>query len=387
MCPLMRSVAFVYTPRYAEYDLGPSHPMNPERVSRTYDLVRGCRLLEVSHASLHRPSAADEDAIGLVHSREYVSAVRAPEERRSLRDALAFGLGTVDNPIVSGLYEAASLIVGGSVLAADLVIDEKASTAFNPAGGLHHAHRARAAGFCVFNDTAIAIAHVLERCGDGTKVAYVDIDAHHGDGVQEAFYDRRDVLTISVHESGRYLFPHTGAVTEIGEGEGEGFSVNVPLCPHTGDETYLWAFRESVVPLLEAFQADFICTQLGVDTHYRDPLTHICLTTRGYLSVVDEIAKRATRWVAVGGGGYDLKVVPRAWTLAFARMLETEAPEHIPDSQAELYQQGEDAPLLLDAEEPNIDEDWARLAREFAEESVREIKKRVFPFHGLSAKG
>jgi len=381
----VRQTSLIYSPRFSDYDFGPSHPMRPARVRRTYELIRACSFLEAEPVSVVEPSPADEDTIALAHSREYIEAVRAPSEARPLRRAYQYGLGTVDNPITDGLYEATALIAGASLLAADLVADGKAAATFNPAGGLHHAHRARAAGFCVFNDPAIAIVHLLEDCGPGVKVAYVDIDAHHGDGVQEAFYERREVLTISVHESGRYLFPGTGDVSEIGEGEGEGFSVNLPLSPFTGDEVYLWAFREAVVPLLEAFAPDFVFTQLGVDTHFDDPLTHMCLTTRGYLAVVDEIAQRAPRWVAVGGGGYHQAVVPRAWTLAFARMAELEAPEEIPESQANRYRDNDDAPPRLhDAAGPSVDEDWARVAREFAQESVKELQQRVFPYHGLS---
>jgi len=354
-------------------------------VLRTYELIKACGLLDAPSASLSRPSSADEDAIALIHSRDYISAVRAPAEGRLLRRAHEFGLGTIDNPIVGGMYEAAALVVGASIRAADLVIDEKARVAFNPAGGLHHAHKDRAAGFCVFNDPAIAIAHLLKRCGDGVKVAYVDIDAHHGDGVQEAFYGRRDVLTISVHESGRYLFPTTGAVSEIGEGDGEGFSVNLPLSPYTGDDVYVWAFREAVVPLLEAFAPDFVCTQLGVDTHHQDPLTHLCCTTHGYMKVVEEIAQRSPRWIAIGGGGYDVTVVPRAWTLAFARMAGVEPPEHIPDSEAKHYRRDDEPVPLHDATGPKTDEDWLRVTREFAEASVEEIEERIFPYHGLSA--
>jgi len=381
----MPQTALVYTPKFSDYDLGPSHPLRPARVLRTYELIKACGLLDTPSTSLSPPSSADEDAIALIHSQDYISAVRAPGEGRLLRGAHEFGLGTIDNPIVGGMYEAAALVVGASIHAADLVIDEKARVAFNPSGGLHHAHRDRAAGFCVFNDPAIAIAHLLNRCGDGVKVAYIDIDAHHGDGVQEAFYARRDVLTISVHESGRYLFPTTGAVSEIGEGEGEGFSVNLPLSPYTGDDVYVWAFREAVVPLLEAFAPDFVCTQLGVDTHHQDPLTHLCCTTHGYMKVVEEIAQRAPRWIAIGGGGYDVTVVPRAWTLAFARMAGVEPPEHIPDSEAKHYRRDDEPVPIHDATGPKTDEDWLRVTREFAEASVKEIKERLFPYHGLSA--
>jgi acetoin utilization protein AcuC len=406
----MRKAALVYSPRFKEYDLGPSHPMKPVRVERTYELIRACGLLEPDGVSVVKPSPADDSTLALIHSQEYLDAVRAPSEGRPVRRPYQFGLGTSDNPITEGIYEATALVVGASVLAADLVADGEAAVAFNPAGGLHHAHRSRAAGFCVFNDPAIAIAYLLQRCGEGVKVAYLDIDAHHGDGVQEAFYQRRDVLTISLHESGRFLFPVTGEVSETGEGEGEGFSVNLPLSPYTNDETYLWAFREAIIPILEAFAPDYICTQLGADTHYQDPLTHMCLTTHGYLAVIDEIAARFPRWIAVGGGGYHLAVVPRAWTLAFACMTGADPPSRIPASQAGRYRlepaparasakarkaassrekeaqtEEEQAPPLHDTSVPTIDEDWARAAREFAEESVAEIEGRLFPLHGLRA--
>ena len=404
----MRTTALVYSPRFKEYDLGPSHPMKRVRVARTYELIRACGMLEGDQVSVVRPSLADEEDVALVHGREYIEAVRAPSEGRSMRKPYAFGLGTVDNPITEGIYEATSLITGASILTADLVFDGKAEVAFNPAGGLHHAHHARAAGFCVFNDPAIAIAHLLRRAGEGVKVAYLDIDAHHGDGVQEAFYSRRDVLTISAHESGRYLFPGTGEVAEIGEGEGEGFSVNLPLAPYTTNEVYLWAFRETIIPILEAFAPDFIVTQLGVDTHFDDPLTHMCLTTKGYIAIIDEIAERFSRWIALGGGGYHLTVVPRAWTLAFACMREIEAPERIPESQARRYRfenssrppaskgpklrsaaqpEEKELPFLHDQTSPTVDNMWAEVARQTAAQSVHDIKERLFPYHGLKAEG
>ncbi len=380
---MLRRAALIYSPRFSDYDLGPSHPLKPIRVERTYDLIRACRLLRGRKVSVVSPSPADEDALALIHSRDYIEAVRAPSGSGLPKPLFEYGLGTIDNPVVENMFEAAALIAGASVEAADLVIDGGAEVAFNPAGGLHHAHRDRASGFCVFNDPAIAIAHVLRKCGDGVKVAYVDIDAHHGDGVQEAFYSRRDVLTISVHESGRYLFPTTGAVSEIGEGEGEGYSVNLPLSPYTGDDVYLWAFREIVPALLDAYQPDFVCTQLGVDTHHQDPLTHLCCTTRGYMAVVNEIAGRAPRWIAIGGGGYDVTVVPRAWTLAFGRMTGKNVPEFIPESEAEHYRRDDKPVALHDTRAPKIDDDWLRVTREYAEASVKEIRERVFPYHGL----
>lgn len=380
----MPRAALVYTSKFSEYDLGPSHPLRPIRVQRAYELIRACNLLQSDQVSVAAPPLADAETIALVHSPDYIAAVQSPTGTMAGRLA-DYGLGTIDNPIVAGMYESAALVVGASVHAADLVVDGEAEVAFNPGGGLHHAHRAQAAGFCVFNDPAIAIAHLLRRAGAGVKVAYVDLDAHHGDGVQEAFYDRRDVLTISIHESGRYLFPRTGSVSEIGEEEGEGFSVNLPLSPYTGDDVYVWAFKQVVPALLDAFEPDFVCAQLGVDTHYQDPLTHMSCTTGGFLRTLREIVSRAPRFIAFGGGGYDLTVVPRAWTLAFAHMSQQQPPQYLPESEADHYRK-DDKPVPLDDQvEPPTDEDWLRVSREFAEQSVAEIKQRVFPHHGLPA--
>jgi len=379
----MRHACFIYSPRFADYDLGPAHPLRPQRVTRTYELVRACHLLEHEGVALLSPEPAREEVLLLVHDRDFVEAVRATDEGRPMPHPSRYGFGTGDNPIVAGMYGAAALVVGASVLAADQVVEGQVSVAFNPAGGWHHAHRARAAGFCIFNDPALAIARVLQRA-PGAKVAYVDIDAHHGDGVQEMFYDRANVLTISVHEGGRFLYPGTGEVAEIGAGEGTGYSVNLPLAPFTPDDVYLWAFREGVLPILDAYQPDYVVSQLGADIHYLDPLTHFAVTTHGYLEVVNEIAARAPRWIAIGGGGYEVTVVPRAWTLAWARMLEMDPPQYIPKRLAKHFGGGEARIPLHDATLPTLDRFAARAARAFAEESLRKIKELLFPLHGLS---
>ena len=204
--------------------------------------------------------------------------------------------------------------------------------AFNIAGGLHHAMRSRASGFCYVNDPVIVILKLINR---GKRVAYIDIDAHHGDGVQKAFYQTDQVLTISLHESGYSLFPGSGFEYEIGEGEGEGYSVNLPFLPYTDDEVYLWAFEEIVPPLIRAFQPDVVVTQLGVDTFYNDPLTNLHLSIFGFEKVVRRIKDLAQRWVALGGGGYDVSNVARAWTLAWAVMNGIELSEELPGSYLE----------------------------------------------------
>jgi len=212
------------------------------------------------------------------------------------------------------------------------------------------------------------------------RVAYVDIDCHHGDGVQHAFYDTNAVLTISLHESGVFLFPGTGSVQEIGAGLGKGYSVNVPLYPYTTDDVYLWAFREVVPGLLDSFQPDVLVTQLGIDSHYRDPITHMALTVQGFAEVVSELGARSPgKWLATGGGGYDLHAVARAWTLAYGVISEQTFADEIPSAYADTY----DVVSLPDLEGPQIEDSVRDDARAFAEASVQTVHRLIFPPHGL----
>jgi len=377
----MAGAVLVHDAKFGEFDFGPGHPLRADRVRLTFDLISAYGLLERRGVKTAEPEPASEARLLTVHDQPYLDAVKAVAAGREIEAPWRFGLGTADNPIVPGLYDASALAVGGSVLAAELVFEGKASVAFNVGGGLHHAHRSRAAGFCIFNDPAIAIARLLELGGDGAKVAYVDLDAHHGDGVQEAFYESDRVLTISLHESGRYLFPWSGEVDEIGRGRGEGYAVNVPLAPFTGDHVYLWAFRQIVPPLLEAFEPDFVVTQLGADTHYLDPLTHLALSTSGYLQAVRALKRLAPRWVALGGGGYEMSVVPRAWTLAFGVMAQARLPAEIPESQAHLYEKS--GGRLRDRQAIGLHEEHERDVKAFAQASVEALRAAVFPIHGL----
>ena len=377
----MDKATLVYSPRFAAYELSESHPLRPERLKLTFELMRAYGLFDSDSINWQEPHVAGTDLLLKVHSQEYVDIVRALGEGEAVAAPWRYGLDTPDNPVFPGMYEASALCVGGSVLAADLVMDGNSEVAFNIGGGLHHAHRDRAAGFCVFNDPAIAIAHLLEHAGGDAKVAYIDIDAHHGDGVQEAFYDSNRVLTISVHETGRYLFPGTGSVEESGVNDGVGCSVNVPLAPHTDDETYLWAFREVVPPLVEAFAPDFIVSQLGADTHYRDPLTHLALTTSGFTEVVRIIKALPGKWIACGGGGYDLQVVPRAWTLAFEVMADLDLPDEIPGPAADHYPGSNGR--LRDPDSVRAGRKLAASIRPAAERTVEQVKRLIFPRHGL----
>ena len=320
---------FIYTDAYLDYDYGPTHPLQVTRLKLTYDLLKSYGLLNLpSVQSISTVKAKEKDLSGF-HSEEYLNVLRQADEGRVSGNAYSYGLGPGDNPIFPGLYNWSLLVTGATLQAVDFVAEGKGEIAFNIAGGLHHAMRARASGFCYINDPVIGIMRLLRL---GKRVAYIDIDAHHGDGVQKAFYETNRVLTISLHETGYTLFPGTGFEHEVGKGEGEGYSVNLPFPPGSDDEVYSWAFEEVVPGLVQAFKPDVVVTQLGVDTFYNDPLTNLHLSLSGYERVLRRIKDLAPRWVALGGGGYNISNVARAWTLAWAVMNEVELNEELPES-------------------------------------------------------
>ena len=309
-----------------QYDFGASHPLRPERVLLTYDNIRDLGFLQLAHVEELPYRVASRSDVVAVHDPEFVDVVRGIDDGTvSPRDGLGYGLGTSDNPVFSGMYEASLAVCGASTTAAEAVAQDRFDYVFNPAGGLHHARRAEASGFCIFNDPAVAIAKVLELRPEW-RVMYVDVDVHHGDGVQWIFYDEPRVLTVSLHQSGRYLYPGTGFEDELGQGRAKGTSVNVPLLPFTGDDDYLWALDEVLTKVATAFRPDLIVTQLGADTHHGDPLANLGLTMSAYpkmARILHHVARDlcCNRWVATGGGGYQADtVVPKVWTIHFAEM-------------------------------------------------------------------
>lgn len=323
----MPEVIFLSSAEVWQRGHGPEHPLKPERLLRTHELLAEYGALELSNVRVVAPRLAIETELGLFHSAEYVAVVRALSQGDSSIPAWRYGFGPGDNPVFPGMYDSERLKVGSALQGAELLVSEAADAVFSYSGGLHHGDRNRASGFCVFNDAVVAIKWLRQQ---GKRVAYVDIDVHHGDGVQKAFYDSDQVLTISLHQDGRTLFPGTGFVSESGVAAGAGFSVNVPLPPYTNDESYLWAFQQVVPPLLKRFEADVVVTQLGVDTHFLDPLANLSLTTSGHIALFEELSILAPCWLALGGGGYDISVVPRSWALAFSVMIDLELPDKLP---------------------------------------------------------
>jgi acetoin utilization protein AcuC len=367
----------------AWYDHGPQHPLRPARVILTRELIKAYRILDGRRVTETVARDATDQEIGLVHSERFIDATRrAGHGERGPWSQ--FGYGPGDNPIFPNMHEAASRVAGASVVAAEAVLTGRSEHAFNPAGGLHHAMPERASGFCVYDDPAVAIAWMLANGAD--RIAYVDVDVHHGDGVQTIFYREPRVLTISLHQSGRTLFPGTGDIDELGAGEAMGTKVNVPLPPSTGDEVWLRAFEEIVPPLVTSWKPTVLVTQLGCDTHHSDPLAMLDLTTNAYrrtARLLHDLAHSAAggRWVATGGGGYQwARVVPRAWTIYFAEMAGAGVPDQIPEAWIEIAEREAGSAVPSTLSEPLL----ATSGRDAAVDGVvADVKRTIWPYHGL----
>jgi acetoin utilization protein AcuC len=308
--------AVVWDDGLTDYDFGPGHPLAPVRVELAMQLVRDLGLLAGDDVRVVPPAEVDEARLLAVHEPDYVAAVRAASTDQPVTD-LARGLGTDDVPVFHAMHDVSLRICGATLAAAQEVHSGRALHAVNLAGGLHHAMPGAASGFCVYNDIGVAISWLLDQGVE--RIAYVDVDVHHGDGVQAMFYDDPRVLTISLHETGRALFPGTGFPYESGGPGAEGSAVNVALPPGTGDQGWLRAFHAIVPQLLESFRPQFVVSQQGCDSHADDPLAHLALSVDGQRASYAAIHKLAHRfadgrWIATGGGGYSwVYVVPRAW--------------------------------------------------------------------------
>lgn len=386
----VEALRLVWDESFTRYDFGPGHPMSPTRLDLTVRLCRELGLLEPPGIRVTGLEPYDDDILLAVHTPEYVEAVRAasagePDPR--------FGLGSDDNPVFPGMHRAAADLAAATRQAALATWGGAAGRGVNVAGGMHHARRDAAGGFCIYNDVAVAIAAVLE--AGATRVAYVDVDAHHGDGVQEAFWDDPRVLTVSVHESGATLFPGTGFATEVGPPAAAGYAVNLPLPAGTGDAGWLRAVHAVVPPLLRVFEPELVVSQHGCDAHLLDPLTHLSLSVdalRSAAVLIGDLADELCggRWLATGGGGYELvDVVPRAWShlvgIAGRRPVDplTEVPEGWRSYVAQRY--GRTAPLrMTDGEGPRW-RDWSGGydPADPLDRAVLATRKAVFPLHGL----
>jgi acetoin utilization protein AcuC len=386
------TVHVAWDDRLTSYNFGPGHPLAPVRVELTIELARALGVLEHEGVSLAVPQPATDAELEYAHDPRYIAAVKEAGEKGAIPGAGQFGLGTMDVPIFRDMHEASALVAGATLAAAQAAWSGDAH-GVNIAGGLHHAMRDHASGFCVYNDPAIAISWLLKQGAE--RIAYVDIDVHHGDGVQTAFYDDSRVLTISLHEHPRTLFPGTGRPSESGGPGAEGMSVNVALPAGTRDAGWLRAFHAVVPPLLRAFKPQILVSQHGCDTHWMDPLANLELTIDGQRAahaaihlLAHEIA--GGRWLVTGGGGYEVvQVVPRTWTHLLAevsgRPLDPAIPTppswrdyvarrtRVAAPQFMTEQASGDFPAFEDGYDPDEPIDQAIMATRAA----------VFPMHGL----
>jgi acetoin utilization protein AcuC len=385
------SFALAWDERLTGYDFGPGHPLAPVRVELTIALARELGVL--AEVPVLTPDPAAHAELELVHDAAYIDAVR--QAGHDGRANLRYGLGTPDDPVFPAMHEASALVAGATLAAARAVWSGETGHAANIAGGLHHAMRRSASGFCVYNDPAIAISWMLAQ--GAQRVAYVDLDVHHGDGVQAAFYHDPRVLTISLHEHPATLFPGTGLATETGSGEGRGYAVNVALPAGTGDGGWLRAFDAVVPPLLRVFRPEVLVSQHGCDSHRLDPLAHLELSIdaqRRAQLMVHELAHETAggRWLVTGGGGYQLvQVVPRSWThlLAVAAGHPLDPGVEVPARWRALAAErtGERAPsVMTDGEAAEFIPITAGIDPEDrVDTAIMNTRRAVFAEHGLSA--
>jgi acetoin utilization protein AcuC len=375
---------FIFSEDQLKYKFNSHHPFNQLRLQITLDLLK--QLNAIRDHEIITPRKATDEELQLIHDPNYIHAVKLaglgqlPPEK-----AENYGLGTEDTPIFPNMHEASSFLVGGTLTAVDYVMTGKAKHALNLGGGLHHGFKGKASGFCIYNDSSVAIKYLQEKYH--ARVLYVDTDAHHGDGVQWSFYDEPDVCTLSIHETGRYLFPGTGNINERGQGKGYGYSFNIPVDAFTEDESWLEAYTTSLNEVAAYFKPDVIVTQNGADAHYLDPLTHLSASMKIYREIPKLAHKIAHqycggRWIAVGGGGYDIwRVVPRAWSLLWLEMTNKSglAVGELPDEWIQTWQRKAPAPLPDQWEDPNDLYPPIPRKAEITEKNAQTVEKALYP--------
>ncbi|MGG4039478.1 acetoin utilization protein AcuC [Heyndrickxia ginsengihumi] len=354
---MIKDAVFVFSNALLSYRFRNDHPFNQMRIQLTLDLLQS--LNAIHEKDILKPRIATDDELYLIHDPDYVKAIKlASEGNLKASIAESYGIGTEDTPIFPHMHDASALIVGGTLTAVDAVMTREAKHALHLGGGLHHGFRGKASGFCIYNDSSIAIQYIQKKYN--ARVLYIDTDAHHGDGVQWAFYDNEQVCTFSIHETGRYLFPGTGNINEWGVGKGYGYSFNIPLDAFTEDDSWLECYIEAVKHIAAYFKPDVIVTQNGADAHYYDPLTHLSATMKIYQEIpklAHEIAHQYCngKWIAVGGGGYDIwRVVPRAWSFIWLEMTNRSSNlTTIPSEWIEKWQKNAPFSLPKDWKDPS----------------------------------
>ena len=320
-----RKAAFIYSAELEKYRYPSEHPFNTIRAKKTREIVNSLGLLTGDGRSEVPPVPAERLVLKKFHSARYLHALKTAAKGRWDTEALNMGIGTGDCPVFEGLYEYAVLATGATLVAAKLLLSGKTEVAFNPSGGFHHAMPEQASGFCYINDVALGCIALTEA---GKRVLYLDVDVHHGDGVAYAFYDRCDVMTISLHQNPRTLFPGTGFEDEIGTGKGKGYCINIPLPVGTYDQEYMKAFEAVALPLMKVYNPDVFVFELGADALAGDPLANLFLTNNVYVEVINHLLNFSKPILATGGGGYNVDNAARAWALAWTVLCGSDIDNH-----------------------------------------------------------
>ncbi len=377
----MSGPRFAFTADYNRFDYGPSHPLRVHRLQLWLDTCLALGVIGPEDPARIETRSATREELAQWHESFYLDVLEKANSGLWTAGGLGYGLGSGDNPVFKGVYDWSALLSGASIQCKDEVASGRSPIAFNPAGGMHHAGPSKASGFCYLNDAALILKMLVQ---NGARAAYVDLDAHHGDGVQWAFFRTDRVLTVSVHQSGQTLFPGTGSEQERGDGPGKGFAVNLPLLPDADDELFRRMMDEVALPVVRAFDPDFLVTQLGVDTMYSDPLANLNLTTHGFMHAVRAFKELGKPWIALGGGGYNVINVARCWTLAWAEMCGREVEDRLPE-EVIAHLPGR-PPRSLTLHHPDQDLHGGRweAAREAADEVIAFHHRKTFPLFGLS---
>lgn len=376
----MRRAVFIHSEELEKYSYPEDSPFKTQRAARTRQTLYSMGLLSGPGISEVPPVPAARTVLKKFHSARYLHALKVAEKGKWELEALRMGLGTPDCPIFRGMYDYAVLAAGGTLVGAEMILAGSADVAFNPSGGYHHAFPEKAAGFCYINDNALACTILA---GAGKRVLYLDVDVHNGDGVAYGFYRRSDVMTISLHENPKTLFPGTGFEDEIGEGAGRGYCVNLPLPVGTFDQAYLHAFESVVLPLIGAYRPDVIVFELGADTLAGDPLAHLYLTNNVYVEIINHLLRFKRPILMTGGGGYHVENTVRAWALAWAVLSGQDTGHEMHVGLGGVMLESTDWQGGLRDRVLSVTNEQRETVLPALEASIKTIKAKIFPIHGL----